>query len=161
MALGLSTSTFLFDSRDRYHGVVLTMEVPQIQLSTSRWTFLFGNRDTYLGVSGSRQQSCLSFCSSTVWKSFLFGNRDAYRGVSHQWGCLRFSSLTLWRTLLSGNRDRSQRVQFMFPRGMFSHSRSKQCSQVTLSQVRHISPFPTASTDPLPSNCHEVCTGNP
>ena len=31
MALGLSTSTFLFDIRDRYHGVVLTMEVPQIQ----------------------------------------------------------------------------------------------------------------------------------
>ena len=30
-----------------------------------------------------------------------------------------------------------------------------------LSQVRHISPFPIASTDPLPSKCHEVCTENP
>ena len=31
----------------------------------------------------------------------------------------------------------------------------------SLSQVRHISPFPIASTDPLPSKCHEVCTENP
>ena len=61
MALGLSTSTFLFGNRNRYHGV-LTMEVPQIQLSTPRWTFLFGNRDRYHDFSGSRQWRCLRFC---------------------------------------------------------------------------------------------------
>ena len=35
MALGLSTSTFLFDNGDRYHGVVLTVEVPQFQFIDS------------------------------------------------------------------------------------------------------------------------------
>ena len=61
----------LFDIRDRYHGVVLTMEVPQIQLSTVRWTFLFGNSDRYHGVS--RQWRCLSFSSPTVWKTLASG----------------------------------------------------------------------------------------
>ena len=45
-----SSTTVLFGNRDRDHGVVLTMEVPQFQLSTVGWTFLFGNRDRYHAV---------------------------------------------------------------------------------------------------------------
>ena len=30
----------------------------------------------------------------------------------------------------------------------------------SLASVRHISPFPAASSGPLSSKCHEACTGN-
>ena len=75
MALGLSTSTFLFDNRDRYHGVVLTMEVPQIQLSTARWTFLFGNRDRYHGFSRQWILVIDSVEDTPVWQQRQFTPR--------------------------------------------------------------------------------------
>ena len=91
MALGLSTSTFLFDNRDRYHGVVLTMQVPQIHLSTARWTFLFGNRDRYHGIS--HEWRCLSFSSSTVWRCLA---TETVHASAHKTSC-RKSSVRKWR----------------------------------------------------------------
>ena len=95
-------------ARDRYHGIILTMDVPQTQLPTPRWTFLFGNRDRYHGFSGSRQGRYLRLSSLIVWRTPLCSNRDRYHGVSRQWRCLSFFSSTVWRTLLSGTRDRSR-----------------------------------------------------
>ena len=74
-SLRISSSTaFLFGNRDRYRGVVLTMEMPQIQLSTARWTLLFGNRDRYRGVVLTMEMP--QILSSIVWRTLLSGNRD-------------------------------------------------------------------------------------
>ena len=129
--------TLLFGDRDRYHGFSRQWRCLRFCSSTVWRTILFGNRDRYHCVSRQwrclrfsfRQRDghsclatetctmaflavasggCLSFSSSTVWRTLLFGNRDRYHEFSHQWRCLRSLSSTVLRTLLSGIRDRSR-----------------------------------------------------
>ena len=58
--------------------------------------------------------------------------------------------------------DKIVEVLVVLPR-LVALIRSKQTvfPRHSLSHVRHISPFPAASTGPLPSKFHEVCTANP
>ena len=80
--------------RDRYHGVILTMEVAQIQLSTPRWTFLFGNRQVpWLFWQSPVEVPQIQL--STVWRTFLCSNRGRSRlasSANHPWtlrpGCV-------------------------------------------------------------------------
>ena len=72
---------------------------------------------------------CLRFSSLTVWRALLFQVPWRFSPVVLP----QVLSSTVWRTLLSGNRDSSPSVfNSCFFRGLFPHSRSKQCSYVTL-----------------------------
>ena len=129
-----------------------------------------------------RRHSCLSTETGTMafvldhggCLRFRFRQRDGHFCLATGTGTMAFLAVTSGGTSDSVHRQCGRHsclaTETVLTAGSI-HVFPEACSRTlqeqtvlprhSLSQVRHISPFPTASTDPLPSKCHEVCTGNP
>ena len=142
-----------------------------------RFMWISSTRTDSWHSDSPRRHSCLSTETGTVasfspWRClrFSFRQRDGHFCLATETGTMAFLAVASGGTSDSVHRQCGRHsclapesshsgFQFMFLRGLFHFSRSKQ--RHSLSQVRHISPFLQQVQTHLPSKCHEICTGNP